>query len=183
MVQYNSPSKQLDVLSQLHINCGILSHGGFASGDRAPFVLTSSGPGSAHTRRSGRVWEVAVWGVTGRWTLTLATSLDPTDASITTEATRVTQQKLPIVVYRYRMCTVCKSTNELLMWGRYSHIDTSPHKPQRKTSHRFPVLCCLFWWFLNSSYVSDMMKHKRTVPKLRSAKYTRSSTAFWGSHW
>jgi hypothetical protein len=30
-------------------------------------------------------------------------------------------------VYRDRTCSVCKSTNGLLMWGRYLHIDTSPH--------------------------------------------------------
>jgi hypothetical protein len=43
--------------------CGKLPYGGFASSDRA----------SAQAPRSDRVWEAAVWGATGRRTLTLAT--------------------------------------------------------------------------------------------------------------
>jgi hypothetical protein len=50
------------------------------------------------------------------------------------KATPVTQQQAHRVhcgllassaVYRDRTCSVCKSANETLMWGKYSHIDTS----------------------------------------------------------
>jgi hypothetical protein len=58
---------------------GNLPHGGFASGNRAPFVLTSSGPGSAHAPCSGRMWEAAVWGATGPVVITSATWLAPAD--------------------------------------------------------------------------------------------------------
>jgi hypothetical protein len=47
--------------------CGNLPHGGFALSDRAAFVVTSSGPGSALALCSGRVWEAAIWGATEKW--------------------------------------------------------------------------------------------------------------------
>jgi hypothetical protein len=87
--------------------------------------------------RSGRVWKAAVWGTTRRWTLTLATSLARTDTRQPLKPRQPHNKNytacssdfiVSSAVYRDRTCLVCKSTNKLLMWGRYSHIDTSPHR-------------------------------------------------------
>jgi hypothetical protein len=70
---------------------GNLPHGSFASSDWAVFVVTSSGPGNAHALRSGRVWEAAVWGATGRChpdNVADARQAHRSYASLTTETTQ-----------------------------------------------------------------------------------------------
>jgi hypothetical protein len=101
----------------IQFSCGKLPHGRFASGDRAPFVLTSS----RHD-----------WTMDSKSSLCQRRLLELTrdkpkprqshnDSYTTCSADSIVSRE----VYRDRKCSVCKSTNELLMWGRYSHIDTS----------------------------------------------------------
>jgi hypothetical protein len=47
-------------------------------------------------------------------------------------------------VYRDRTSSVRKSIKELLVWGRYSHVDTSPHIPIRFQKQTFELLKYIF---------------------------------------